>query len=57
MRVLTFTTLYPNAAQPNHAIFVENRIRHLAGQRANGSASMPCWMDTAGYKMRSDEDG
>lgn len=31
MRVLTFTTLYPNAAQPNHGIFVENRIRHLAG--------------------------
>jgi glycosyltransferase involved in cell wall biosynthesis len=31
MRVLTITTLYPNAAQPSHGIFVENRIRHLVG--------------------------
>lgn len=30
LRVLTFTTLYPNAAQPSHGIFVENRIRNLA---------------------------
>jgi glycosyltransferase involved in cell wall biosynthesis len=30
IRVLTFTTLYPNAAQPVHGVFVENRIRHLA---------------------------
>lgn len=30
IRILTFTTLYPNAAQPNHGIFVENRLRHLA---------------------------
>lgn len=27
-RVLVFSTLYPNAAQPNHGIFVENRLRH-----------------------------
>lgn len=27
-RVLTFSTLFPNAAQPNHGIFVENRLRH-----------------------------
>ena len=26
LRLLTFSTLYPNAAQPNHGIFVENRI-------------------------------
>ena len=31
IRVLTITTLYPNAAQPSHGIFVENRIRHLVG--------------------------
>jgi glycosyltransferase involved in cell wall biosynthesis len=30
IRVLSFTTLYPNAAQPAHGIFVENRLRHLA---------------------------
>jgi len=29
MRVLTFTTLYPNAVQPRHGIFVEHRIRQL----------------------------
>ncbi len=29
MRVLTFSTLYPNVAQPSHGIFVENRLRHL----------------------------
>lgn len=29
IRVLTFTTLYPNAEQPSHGIFVEQRLRHL----------------------------
>lgn len=29
IRILTFTTLYPNAAQPSHGVFVENRLRHL----------------------------
>lgn len=29
LRLLTFTTLFPNNAQPNHGIFVENRLRHL----------------------------
>lgn len=29
MKLLTYTTLYPNAAQPNHAVFVENRLTHL----------------------------
>ncbi len=29
IRVLTFSTLYPNALQPVHGIFVENRLRHL----------------------------
>lgn len=29
IRLLVFTTLYPNAAQPNHGIFVEQRLRHL----------------------------
>lgn len=27
--VLSFTTLFPSAARPNHGIFVENRLRHL----------------------------
>lgn len=29
IHLLTFSTLYPNAAQPNHGVFVENRLRHL----------------------------
>lgn len=29
MRLLTFSTLYPNAANPGHGIFVEARLRHL----------------------------
>ncbi|WP_144299632.1 glycosyltransferase family 4 protein [Elioraea rosea] len=35
LRLLTFSTLYPNAAQPNHGVFVENRLRHLV---ASGEA-------------------
>lgn len=29
IRVLTFSTLYPNGARPQHGVFVENRLRHL----------------------------
>lgn len=29
MRILTFTTLYPNAVQPSHGIFVEQRLRRV----------------------------
>jgi teichuronic acid biosynthesis glycosyltransferase TuaC len=28
-RALVFSTLYPNAAQPNHGVFVENRLREM----------------------------
>jgi len=31
LRILTYTTLYPNAAAPHHGVFVENRLRHLVG--------------------------
>jgi teichuronic acid biosynthesis glycosyltransferase TuaC len=34
IRLLTFTTLFPNDAQPHHGIFVENRLRHLTENRA-----------------------
>ena len=30
MKILTFSTLFPNAADPSHGVFVENRLRHLA---------------------------
>jgi teichuronic acid biosynthesis glycosyltransferase TuaC len=36
LRLLTFSTLFPNAAQPNHGVFVENRLRHLV---ASGMAT------------------
>jgi teichuronic acid biosynthesis glycosyltransferase TuaC len=29
MKLLTFSTLYPNEVRPNHGIFVETRLRHL----------------------------
>lgn len=29
MKILTFSTLYPNAARPSYGIFVETRLRHL----------------------------
>ena len=28
-RILTYTTLYPNAVRPGHGVFVENRLRKL----------------------------
>jgi teichuronic acid biosynthesis glycosyltransferase TuaC len=32
--LLTFSTLFPNAASPNHGVFVENRLRHLVATGA-----------------------
>ena len=34
LRLLTFSTLFPNREQPNHGIFVENRLRHLVATGA-----------------------
>lgn len=31
LRILAFTTLYPNAERPHYSVFVENRLRHLVG--------------------------
>ncbi|MGH8657594.1 MAG: glycosyltransferase family 4 protein [Gammaproteobacteria bacterium] len=31
MKLLTFSTLYPNSERPRHGIFVENRLRQLLG--------------------------
>jgi teichuronic acid biosynthesis glycosyltransferase TuaC len=43
-RLLTFTTLYPNSAQPNHGIFVENRLRHLVADTGIASTVLaPTW--------------
>jgi glycosyltransferase involved in cell wall biosynthesis len=43
-RVLVFSTLYPNAAQPNHGVFVDNRLREtlaLGGLDATVIAPVP----------------
>ena len=48
-RVLVFSTLYPNAEQPNHGIFVENRLRHtlaLGGLGATVLAPRPWFFST-----------
>lgn len=34
MRILTLTTLYPNAAAPSHGVFVENRLRAFIDRHA-----------------------
>lgn len=42
--VLTLSTLFPNAAQPNHGVFVENRLREtlaLGGLEATVLAPVP----------------
>ncbi len=42
INLLTFTTLYPNAQQPTHGIFVENRLRFLlASGKARSSVVAP----------------
>lgn len=34
MKILTYTTLYPDSSRPGHGIFVENRLRHLVADGA-----------------------
>ncbi len=42
IRLLTFSTLYPHAARPNHGVFVENRLRHLVlGGEATSTVLAP----------------
>jgi len=42
LRLLTFSTLFPNAARPNHGVFVENRLRHLvAGGAVHATVVAP----------------
>jgi len=49
MRILTLTTLYPNAAAPAHGVFVENRLKDFAarsGAEIRVVAPVP-WFPTA----------
>ncbi|GER00227.1 glycosyl transferase family 1 [Iodidimonas gelatinilytica] len=44
MNLLVFSTLFPNARQPHHGVFVENRLRHLqamSGYHAHIVAPVP----------------
>ena len=29
LKIVTYTTLFPNCEQPTHGVFVENRLRNL----------------------------
>src|SRR5690348_11805889 len=51
MKVLSFTTLYPNAMQPIHGVFVENRLRHLsaAGVSVKVVAPVPWFPFSGGW--------
>ncbi|WP_281300083.1 MULTISPECIES: glycosyltransferase family 4 protein [unclassified Iodidimonas] len=49
MKLLVFSTLFPNPQQPHHGIFVENRLRHLredSGYEAHVLAPVP-WFPSA----------
>lgn len=49
IRLLVFSTLFPNAVQPSHGVFVENRLRHLladGGVTAQVIAPVP-WFPSA----------
>ena len=50
MKILTVTSLYPNEVQPNHGIFVENRLRRIVGGaiEARVVAPVPWFPFTAG---------
>lgn len=54
LRLLTFTTLYPNAAQLNHGVFVENRLRHLL---ASGQAQATVLAPVPWFPFRSPRFG
>lgn len=55
IRLLTFSTLYPNAAQPTHGVFVENRLRQLlASGRARSTVVAPVpWFPSASPRFGS----
>jgi teichuronic acid biosynthesis glycosyltransferase TuaC len=53
-RLLTFSTLFPSAARPNHGIFVENRLRHLV---ASGEATSLVLAPVPWFPSRSNQFG
>lgn len=60
IRILTLTTLFPNAARPEHGVFVETRLRHLVDSgevRAEVVAPIPFFPITRRFfaRLRQDE--
>lgn len=53
MKLLTFSTLYPNAEQPNHGIFVETRLRYLiaSGQVESRVVAPVPWFPLRGERF------
>ena len=54
IRLLTFSTLFPHEARPNHGIFVENRLRHLL---ASGEATSTVLAPVPWFPSRADRFG
>ena len=54
MRVLTFSTLFPNHERPNFGVFVENRLRHLV---ATGGIESTVLAPVAYFPSRSERFG
>lgn len=53
MKLLTFSTLYPNAEQPAHGIFVETRLRYLiaSGQVESRVVAPVPWFPLTGKRF------
>lgn len=54
IRILTFSTLYPNAARPRHGVFVENRLRRLV---ADGRVAATVVAPVPWFPFRGDRFG
>ena len=59
MRVLTFTSLFPNKVQPNNCIFIHRRMSHFARRSGNEVVVMapvpyfPPWLRRSNWHMYS----
>ena len=54
MKLLTFSTLFPNAVRPNHGIFVETRLRYLL---ASGQVESRVVAPVPWFPLKSDRFG
>jgi glycosyltransferase involved in cell wall biosynthesis len=54
LRLLTFSTLFPDSARPNHGIFVENRLRHLV---SGGAVQSTVLAPTPWFPFRAERFG